>query len=166
MALIRNTLVFLETGFFKRYRTTDTGYRDFLRYSKEEKILLCTSSMCLREWRSQKVKMIANLIKSSQDNYTYTRRDNIIADEILSRYPGNYPDIEEIEKISIEVIKQFIEEHRIRIYDAKEDHIERTFEAYFNGSPPYRERKAKEDIPDSWVFEAAMVMNLNSEIWR
>lgn len=155
MALIRNTLVFLDTGFFKHHKPMDNAYKDFLQYSKDEKIVLCTSYMCLKEWHSQKVEQIIGFIKSSQENYSQTRRSNIVADGILSKYPGHYPDIEEIKKDSVQIIEEFIEDHGIRIYHPKEDHFDRVFGAYFNGEAPYRDRKAKEDIPDSWIFEAA-----------
>lgn len=163
MPLIRNSLVFLDTGFFKSHKTTDNVYRDFLLYSKDRKVRLCTSEMCLKEWHSQKVEQLESYFRTSQEKYSYLRRDSIVADEILSRYPGQYPDSEEIKKIAGEVIEQFVKEHEIQVYPATEEHIDRTFGAYFNGDPPYRGRKKKDDIPDSWVFEAAKDARFDQE---
>lgn len=163
MALIRNTLIFLDTGFFKHHKPTDNAYKDFLQYSKDEKIVLCTSHICLREWRSQIVGEMQSYVRSVQGLYAEKRRNSLLADALLHNYQLVYPDESEIESVSIQVIEKFVNDHKIRIYNPREDHIERTFDAYFNGDPPYLAAKAKKDIPDSWVFEAAKDARFDKE---
>ena len=54
MPLLGNTLLFLDTGFFKNYKPKDGAYSQLFKYSVEGSIILCTSELCLEEWRTQK----------------------------------------------------------------------------------------------------------------
>ncbi len=161
--LIRNTLVFLDTGFFKNYKATDRNHLDFLKYAKEEKLMLCTSHICLEEWRSQKTQHLRDFLNTATTNYNMHTRQNPISDEILSPYPLRHPSTEEIDEKSKTFVDAFVADNNIVRYMPTENHVTRTWEAYFAGFPPFSRRKNREDIPDSWVFEAARDMRFDEE---
>lgn len=161
--LIRNTLVFLDTGFFKNYKATDRNHLDFLKYAKEEKLTFCTSHICLEEWRSQKTQNLRDFLNTATTNYNTHTRQNPISDEILSPYPLRHPSAEEIDEKSKVFIDTFVADNNIVRYMPTENHVTRTWEAYFSGFPPFSRRKNREDIPDSWVFEAARDMRFDEE---
>ena len=56
---------------------------------------------------------------------------------------------------SKKIIDAFIADQKIKRYLPQEKHIELTWDSYFHGSPPYKERKNKNDIPDAWIYEGA-----------
>jgi len=163
MALIGNTLVFLETNFFVSYKPISQEHRDFLKYSQDEKIALCTSYICLREWRHQVVGGLKGYRDRVQQLYSDKKRDNILANELLDKHSPYYLSDEEIEKASVDIIEKFLKDNKIRIYNPTEDHIERTFDAYFKGDPPYTKQIERQDIPDSWIFEAAKDARFDDE---
>ena len=163
MPLIKNTIVFLDTGFFKNYKEEGKYDPDFLEYSRKEKIILLTSHLCLEEWRSQKVKWLEDYLDEWNEKYDRQIQNNPIANEILGPYPLRHPDPEEINEKSQKVVNEFVEDNKIIKYMPTERHIERTWTAYFRGLAPFKWRKNKNDIPDSWIFEAAKDIRFDEE---
>ena len=156
MRLIKNTIVFLDTGFLKNHKPIDKSYDDFFQYSKDEKITLCTSYICIEEWRTQKVSRINGYVQKTTDEFINLRRTEIIAKGILEPDAlKNIPDKTKIEQESKKLVEYFLEENKIAILLPTEGHINATWDAYFNGSPPFKQPKSRDDIPDAWVFESA-----------
>ncbi|MGH7184629.1 MAG: PIN domain-containing protein, partial [Nitrospiraceae bacterium] len=66
----------------------------------------------------------------------------------------------EIEAWSREAMKSFATANKIEIVSLAPDHAERAWDRYFTAQPPFNrdeERKnRRKDIPDSWIFEAAI----------
>ncbi len=155
MALIHNTLVFLDTAFFKKYSDRDRYAPDFLKYCRDGKIALVTSHICLEEWRSQKVQHLNDYLASANSSYNSQTSSNPIADEILAPYRLRHPDQEEIDENSQRIVSRFVEANGIIRYMPTDQHIERTWRSYFRGFPPFKARKNAKDIPDSWIYEAA-----------
>lgn len=155
MSLIRNTIVFLDTGFFTKYSDQGKYDPDFLKYSRDEKVVIITPHLCLEEWRSQKVQYLNDYLNDAHGNYNHHTRNNPIADEILAPYPLRHPDQEEINEKSQKVVNDFVEANGIIRYMAPIQHIDRTWTSYFRGFAPFRARKTPKDIPDAWVYEAA-----------
>ncbi len=156
MKLIRNTLVFCDTSFFKKYKPGDALYRKLFQYSQDRKVSLCTSYLCLEEWRTQKANHINSSLGKISENLVYLRKDNYLASKILEpEIHKNFPDDVSIITQSKMVAEEFIKENNIRLYPPREAHIFSTWEAYFNGRSPFKEKKNKTDIPDAWIFECA-----------
>ena len=156
MQLINNTIVFLDTGFFKEYKPNSQDYHDLFQYSKDGKIILCTSHICLEEWRTQKVNHLDGAIGGIRGNLRNQIRENLISEELLDQSIYNYlPDIETIHSKSILIIERFLSEYNIKKYSPIENHIEATWDAYFHGKKPFKRPKNREDIPDSWILASA-----------
>lgn len=156
MPLIRNTFVFLDTRFFKDYKPSDSAYRKLLEFSRDEKICLCTSYICIEEWRTQKVSHLSKALRDMEQRLDDLRRTNFIASNILDHNINKkFPDNEQIVKQSNVGIKQFTNENNIHVYKPKEKHIWTTWDAYFNGHDPFKQVKNRKDIPDAWILECA-----------
>lgn len=156
MKLIRNTLVFLETSFFKEYKLSDASYRKLFQYSIDGKIAFCTSYFCLEEWRTQKVSHISNTLNDLSGKFKYLHKTNYIASRLLdSEMYNNFPDTDQTKSRSKDIAKEFFKENNIRLYLPKENHIWSTWEAYFHGQAPFKTIKNRKDIPDAWILECA-----------
>ncbi len=156
MTLIHNTFVFLDTRFFKDYKSKDAAYQKLFEYSKGKKINLCTSHICLEEWRTQKVSQLTKVIQDLTRNLIYLPANNYIAKGLLEADMHNkFPNNEEIENYSKTGIHEFVKENNINVYKPREGHIGQTWEAYFHGNSPFKQVKNKKDIPDAWIFECA-----------
>jgi hypothetical protein len=155
MRLIRNTLVFLDTGFFKDYKQKDSAYRKLMEYSRDNKIFLCTSYICLEEWRTQKVSHIYTTLQDLRGKLEGLQNNNFIARELLGPINKKFPDYEQIVKQSKKGTEIFIGENNIHKHMPREKHIWATWDAYFNGDPPFKQKKNRSDIPDAWIFECA-----------
>lgn len=156
MPLIRNTFIFLDTRFFKDYKPSDSAYRKLLEFSRDEKICLCTSYICIEEWRTQKVSHLSKALQDMGQRLDDLQRTNFIASNILDQNINKkFPDNEQIVKQSKVGIEQFIIENKIHVYKPKEKHIWTTWHAYFNGHDPFKQVKNRKDIPDAWILECA-----------
>lgn len=156
MPLIRNTLVFLDTRFFRNYKPGDSAYRKLFEFSRDEKICLCTSYICIEEWRTQKVSHLSKALQDMQGKLDDLQGTNFIASNILDHNINKkFPDYEQIVKQSKVGIEQFVIENNIHVYEPKEKHIWTTWDAYFNGDEPFKQVKNRKDIPDAWILECA-----------
>jgi hypothetical protein len=154
MKLNKNTVVFLDTGFFKNYKSSDPYYTDLFEYSKNEEIVLCTSFLCILEWESQKLTDLRNYIKTNTERFHHQIKKDPISSHLLEKFPLNHPEDHEIESLSKSVLSSFLDENKVEIFESRPDHAERTWKAYFDGTDPYKEKKNRNDIPDSWIYEA------------
>jgi len=156
MSLLRNTLVFIDTGFFKDIKPKNAAYNDFFEYALNDKIILCTSPICLEEWRTQKVKHLCGFIKSTSDNFSNQKNVNPLSFEILDDAIKAYlPDRDFIFSKSKEFVDKFVDANKIKVYSPRKEHIQLTWGSYFHGNDPFKEEKNKDDIPDAWIFESA-----------
>lgn len=155
MPLIGNTIVFLDTSFFKEYRNNDQLYGDFFQYAKDEKIALCTSDITLEEWRTQKFAMHTKYIRTVIQDRNYHIANNFITDEMFTTIPPLSYDENATEQVSLRLVNNFMRENNITRFQPQPEHIERTWFSYFRGLPPFNAIKSRKDIPDAWIFEAA-----------
>lgn len=156
MALIRNTLVFLDTRFFRDYKAKDATYRKLFEYSRAKKIRLCTSYICIEEWRTQKVSHLTRAMQDMTQKLVELPNTNYIASEIIDpTLHERFPDSELIVQHSKSGIASFIKENKIHVYNPQESHIWSTWSAYFRGADPFKQVKNRKDIPDAWILECA-----------
>lgn len=156
MSYLGNTLLFLDTGFFKSYKSKDPAYGALFKYSTDGSIILCTSHLCLEEWRTQKARHFADFLNTARNNLINQRGNNFFASELLS--PEIFNDFTSEESIGTQtqtIVDEFIKKHNIRRFPPKLEHVERTWNSYFHGMPPFKEVKNAKDIPDAWIFEVA-----------
>lgn len=156
MQLIGNTIAFLDTGFFKAYKPKNASYHDLFKFAEDKKIILCTSQLCLDEWRTQKVRDFSNNLNTIKSKLSTHRGENFISFHLFDQgFYGHLEDPELLLSKSNDIIDTFINANSIRRYRAVEKHIEATWDAYFQGKAPFKSIKNKSDIPDAWIMECA-----------
>ncbi len=156
MTLIRNTIVFLDTKFFREYKPKDALYRKVFDYSKNKKINLCTSYICLEEWRTQKVSHLTKIMQDMTQKLVELPATNFIANKILDpELHQKFPDNKQIIDQSKSGIDVFAKDNNLHVYRPREEHIWSTWSAYFHGENPFKGIKNRKDIPDAWIFECA-----------
>ena len=156
MRYLGNTIVFLDTGFFKRYKANESAYQQIFNYSSGGSVILCTARLCFEEWRTQKVQDLQNHLRTLDHHIASHCGENYFSKSLLMGQV--YADLrspEELKKRSKAIIEDFVLSHNIKCYEAIEAHIDPTWEGYFHGTPPYKGRKNCKDIPDAWIFEGA-----------
>lgn len=161
--ILGNTLVFFDTNFFKTYKYKSDLHNDILDYSKNGRLNIATSSLCLEEWRSQKIQDLNNKLRTYQSEWVHRLHsdggENIFIDKLiknkLSEFIADKFSSDKIIKESKEFIENLISSNNIHIFPTREEHIEKTWNNYFQGNVPFKDRKNKQDIPDAWIFEAA-----------
>lgn len=156
MPLSGNCIIFLETGFFKRYKPTDEGYNTLFNYAKKGGVILCTSSLCLEEWRTIKVMDLVNNLNTLRHKISSHRGTNYFSQLLLNSIIfEEFDDVAYLSERSKNVVQEFLEKNNIKDYPPLEKHIDLTWDAYFHGRPPFKDRKNRQDIPDAWIYEAA-----------
>ncbi|HAT2008742.1 PIN domain-containing protein [Legionella pneumophila] len=156
MPLLGNCLIFLDTGFFKNYKPNDNLYDEIWKHAKNDGLKLCTSWLCIEEWKSQKIKHIMDFLKEMRDKQIYHCRQNFFSQQLILE--PLYAEFESEDYLYDKVeylLQDFLKSNKIKIYPAKDEHIPSTWNGYFKGAPPFQKIKNKEDIPDAWVFEGA-----------
>lgn len=160
-----NSLVFIDTNFFKNYNPNKSAYKELFEHASNKKVVLCTSVICVEEWRTQKVSHINTTIENNLNGFQNLRNVNFLAKELLSLdFKNSFPNKDTVVNESARIIKEFIKENNILIYGTKESHIKNVWDAYFNGNSPFKAVKNKKDIPDAWITEAAKdALNENAD---
>jgi hypothetical protein len=161
--ILGNTLIFLDTGFFKNYKARDQVYQTIFQYSQDARIILCTSDLCLEEWRAQKIQHMQSYLQTWKSQWSQNVvshcGENFFSQELLiaplEETLSNLCDTDGVQKNSRKVVENFLSTYKIKRYVMLERHIQPTWEGYLQGKPPYKKRKEKNDIPDAWVYEAA-----------
>ena len=156
MSFLGNTIVFLDTGFFKKYKAKEASYQKLFSYSVAGGVILCTSRLCFEEWRTQKIQNLQDNLRTWDHNIASHRGENYFSKLLFDT--EIYSDLrapDELKKRSKEIIEELILIHKIKCYESNEAHIDPTWEGYFHGTPPYKSRKNTRDIPDAWIFEGA-----------
>jgi hypothetical protein len=133
------------------------GFTALLKLGANDDVKLYIPNIVEREFRSQCLGKYEILFKSIDDSIDTIKRKN---------FPKNLEkDIsaqeESLKKLKAKVIRFSEEEWATWIINIKAEkcellpiHTERMLEAYFNGLPPFSNKKARKDIPDSFIFEA------------
>jgi hypothetical protein len=156
MPYLGNTLVFLDTSFFKNFKDKDSRYQQLFKYSKEGSIILCTSRLCLEEWHTQKIQNITGKLDALIQQLRSIVGENYFFKVVVEeKIYSSLRDSDELNDHSLKIVEELISSNKIKCYEKQEPHIKSTWEAYFNGNPPFKKRKNREDIPDAWIFEGA-----------
>lgn len=152
LPLIRNTIIFLETGFFKNYKPGDSTYHALFQHAKDQEIILCASGLGLWEWRSQKVNQLEGVVNTIRNSLNKYFQESPIAETVLSREIYQYlPNWDSLYTDSKPYVDGFASGNKIKVYLPIERHINGTWEAYFRGDPPFKSPKNKDDIFDAFL---------------
>lgn len=148
MQLIKNTVVFLDTGFFKEYKPRESSYIKLFDYAKSENISLCTSHICTEEWRTQKLKNTKDFIDETRGKLGSILGGNPLARKILiDCFRGDFLDGDWLLMQSKDFVKEFIVDNKIKIFSLSEQHMQAAWDSYFHGKEPFESIKSRKDIP-------------------
>lgn len=152
MALLRNSLVFLDTGPLREYGVKKSEYAELFRYSTADAIKLCTSWMSIQEWVEQKISHY----NGYRNSFSNLFGENCFVGTLLDRGNFPFPDEEDFREKAYREASTICKTNHIEVFASSEDHIKRTWGSYFRITPPFRGLRDKENIPDAWVYEAAL----------
>lgn len=163
--ILGNTLIFLDTGYFRDYCTpANQQNNEVLKYATDNKLVLCTSRVCIEEWRTQLLDGLNSYMNPVVRENDDMRQKNILAKKLLGKVYEEIRDKKKREDESRKIVEQFIGDYKIKIFEYKEHHIIPAWEAYFLGAkPPFQKLKCREDIPDAWICEGAKDVLSNAE---
>jgi hypothetical protein len=153
--LAGNTVIFMDTSFMRGVSHKNADYLSILNFCKANDIDVYISEISKEEWRTQKVKEFDDNLKPLK-NALETLKHPSLLHEIFPTPTLTIPDRDEIYKKSSRIIDNFLEQHNIKIAPIRFHHADKTWKAYFQGDAPFKEIKARKDIPDAWVYQAAI----------
>jgi hypothetical protein len=155
--LAGNTVIFMDTSFMRGTSHKDTDYLSILNFCKTNDIDVYISEINKEEWRTQKVDEFDNNLKPLKNALEKLKeKQPHLLHEIFPTPTLIIPEQAEIDKKSISIIDNFLEQHNIKIAPIRSHHAEKTWKAYFQGDEPFKRIKARNDIPDAWVCQAAV----------
>lgn len=115
MPYLGDTLLFLDTGFFKDYKSKNEVYRKLFGYAAEGSIVLCTSDLCLEEWRTQKIKDLKNNVRDFKSRIVSHCGENYFSFKLIPKEIFDELENPEIIKVrSLETVEAFLNENRIK----------------------------------------------------
>lgn len=153
--ILGNTLIFLDTTYFRDLCSIQNeGNNRILKYAEKGQLELCTSRICIEEWRTQLQEGFVSELSKIIESIRNLKESNRLARETLEESFKKLSDIKKNDT-SNKIVDSFIEKYKIRIFPYKAEHIEPTWNGYFTKSPPFKNIKSRNDIPDAWICEAA-----------
>lgn len=163
MALLGNTLVFLDTGFFKKYKEKSPVYSELFKFAKGGGLTFCTAELCLLEWSSQKTEHTWKVVeplysatdhRRNNENCSFTKK--LVPEGLL---PDQLRDYKALRQLAFDVAIDFAESNNIKYEKSTGVHLKRVWDAYFDGEDPFSKKDKKldrkKDIPDAWILEAS-----------
>ncbi len=151
----------------------DFGHPDFrklLHYSQQGVVKLYVSQITWEERRTQLLGEIIDNRNKINSHFNKLKRQYSTG-VLLQGLPEpfiNIWDDEIIDTNSKQMMKNFAEEKGIEVIPYAPDHGERAWERYFNVESPFNSDQKREDrrkdIPDSWIFEAAIDLKEKHEL--
>ena len=157
---VSKPVVLLESGFLVGVSFKNPEFLQLLEFAKQKKIELYVSRITFDEWRTNKGRKLIDLIEKISRHidelngeWSSSAITQGLPDPIDSRF---LPAIDMLEQRSVDAMRKFCDDNSIGIIQLTEAHMQDSWDRYFSGSPPYRSIKSRTDIPDCWIFVAAL----------
>ncbi|MFN7902622.1 MAG: PIN domain-containing protein [Holosporales bacterium] len=148
----------MDTSFMSGVSHKDENYLSILKFCKANDIDVYISEIGKEEWRAQKVDQFEKNLKPLRTALAALKHPSLLH-EIFPTPTLTIPDRDEIDKKSVSIIDNFLEQHNIKIAPIRSHHVENTWNAYFQCQEPFEENKDRSknrtNIPDAWVYQAA-----------
>jgi len=149
--------VLLETAFLRQNSFNSREFLSLLELSKSKKIMLYAPQIVWEERRTQIATAICESLKSARSGIKSAESPawSFITHALPPQRTVLWSD-EEVERYSVKAMDSLAKENHIEVIGYAADHADRVWRRYFAGEPPFRSRKSRLDIPDGWIFEAAI----------
>lgn len=150
----------VDTSYLRSTSWEHPDFRKLLEYSKRGALKIYISQIAWEEHRTQEVERIrsnADKVRSAFDALRRAARQIVLSG--LTEPELRIPDETEIQEHTKKYYQEFSHEHGLEIlpYHA---HADRAWRRYFDAAPPFNPSEKREnrrkDIPDAWIFEAAL----------
>src|SRR5687768_15950840 len=155
--------VLVDTSFLFRAHFAHPDFRKLLLRSQEGKIRIYIPHIVLEEQRTRILADIHAKLRLARSAFEDAKRVSA-----FSMFTQDLPDPhmilwsdEDVDRRSSEVMQSFVTDNKIEILGMSPDHATRAWTRYFAVAPPFNPQeqnrvKRREDIPDSWILEAAL----------
>ena len=154
--------VFIETSSLPRgINHLSPELERLIELVKANLVRIHMSEITFREWESQMINEFLKVVKPVSQSIKTLLRQNI------SSGLSCHSSLEQLENQSDEIqlnatevaknkVKEVIESLRTNIIPISPGDAPKVFDGYFSGEPPFREQKYRDDIPDAFIYEAAV----------
>jgi hypothetical protein len=152
----------IDTSYLKGVGFRDPDFQKLLQRSQQNALKIFIPHIAWEERRTQLLEEAQNLVRKYKQQF----------DDLNASLPHKFllgglnpPTLNmwtsaEIEARSKEFMTQFVAENKIEVVPISSHHADRTWERYFEAGLPSTfgedHKKNRNDIPDLWIFEAAI----------
>ncbi|MBW9234063.1 DUF4935 domain-containing protein [Leptospira santarosai] len=156
--------IFLDTSIFRQDETFESAqFIAIKNYCKAGIVQLFTSVICENELLSHiEIQVIESIEK--------IRKEQEKLESLIPGYHGLFTFKHFINEERADLIKKyklhwklFKKDTRLRVLGFDYDISRQALENYFSGGAPYKSRKNREDIPDSFIFETILKKFKNNQ---
>lgn len=155
--------VVVDTNFLFRAHFSHPDFQKLLLRSKEGKIKLHIPYIVLEEQRTRILAEFHARLRLARKAFEDAKRSGAYA-MFTQGLPEPHLAIwtdEEVDRSSRRAFQVFVEESKIEVLGLSYEHAEKAWARYFEMAPPFNAQepnrvKRREDIPDSWILEAAL----------
>lgn len=148
----------LDTNIYRHNPARDNlGFRALGKMAKAGLLKLHIPYIIEREFQTQQRKIYSddlNQVVAGLNGLTRKQLSPAIAAKISSLKEELERDSEDILADSEMQFINWAEEHRANRYSLSLEQAQEAFEAYFQGKPPFKQAKIRDDIPDSFIVQA------------
>lgn len=153
--------VVIDTSVLRQMHFRHTGFERLLHRSRKGLLKIYIPHIVLEEERTY---LLANLITYVGQMHATM---NKVTEGLLAMLSQGLPrptlhiwTREELARNSKEIFTKFIAENKIEVLKISEAHAKNAWDRYFECAPPFNPEQARptrrQDIPDSWILEAAL----------
>ncbi len=155
--------VLVDTSFLFRAHFAHPDFQKLLLRSQEGKIKIHIPHIVLEEQRTRILAGIHQKLRQARKAFEDAKRAGayeMFTDGLPDPHMILWSD-EDVDRRSKQFVQSFVEDNKIDILNLSPDHAARAWARYFDVAPPFNSQEAdreqrRKDIPDSWIFEAAL----------
>lgn len=153
--------VVIDTSMLRQMHFRHAGFEQLLHRSRKGLLKIYIPHIVLEEERTYLLATLTNYV--GQMHATM----NKVTDGLLAMLSQGLPrptlhiwTKDELARNSKEIFAKFIAENKIEVLKFSEVHAKNAWDRYFECAPPFNPEQARQtrrqDIPDSWILEAAL----------
>jgi rRNA-processing protein FCF1 len=155
--------VLVDTSFLFKAHFAHPDFQKLLLRSQEGKIKIHIPHIVLEEQRTRILAEIHEKLGRARKAFEDAKRTGA-----YEMFTQGLPDPhmllwsdEDVDRRSKQVVQSFVDDNKIDVLSVSPDHAARAWTRYFGVAPPFNPQepdrvKRREDIPDSWILEAAL----------
>ncbi|WP_242147015.1 PIN domain-containing protein [Sphingomonas sp. BAUL-RG-20F-R05-02] len=150
-------VIIFDTNVLRNTSWQSAPFRQLIEISASRKIQVYIPEIVLNErrtqWREDLIKAAAG-VKKSLERYA---NDPLLTDDQRAAYAATSAALPEhdYEQLCIDSFERYFRDARFEVFGLTVGQAEVAFSRYFAGAKPFKDVKARNDIPDGFVFAAA-----------